>query len=117
MQDKEYSCGYKYCLHCGEKVKASESAVIGNKHYHWDCASVKQEINECANRYVKYSGKKEDFPAAVRIISVMIFKSRVPIEYISRSIDVNQYYYSRGLPPQVLYGIRKNFYEHEFIGK
>ena len=46
MPDKEYVCAYKHCLHHGQKVKSSESVIVGNKHYHWDCAATKQEIEE-----------------------------------------------------------------------
>ena len=33
-KEREYVCAYKYCLHHGQKVKASESVVINKKHYH-----------------------------------------------------------------------------------
>ena len=51
MPDKEYVCAYKHCLHHGQKVKSSESVIVGNKHYHWDCAATKQEIEEIRNVY------------------------------------------------------------------
>ena len=53
MADKEYVCAYKHCLHHGERVKSSESVVINKKHYHWDCAGMKQEIQDCVNTYMK----------------------------------------------------------------
>ena len=57
MAEKEYVCAYKYCLHHGEKVKASESVVINKKHYHWDCAGIKQEIQDCVNSYMECIGE------------------------------------------------------------
>ena len=51
-KEKEYICAYKYCLHHGEKVKASESVVVNKKHYHWDCAGIKQEIKDCVDAYM-----------------------------------------------------------------
>ena len=53
-KEKEYICAYKYCLHHGERVKDSESVVINRKHYHWDCAGMKQEITDCVNTYMNY---------------------------------------------------------------
>ena len=53
MADKEYVCGYNHCLHHGEKVKSSESVVVGKKHYHWDCAETKQKIKECVDLYME----------------------------------------------------------------
>ena len=101
-EEKEYICAYKYCLHHGDRVKDSESVVINRKHYHWDCAGMKQEITDC----VKY-------PIAYRAINTMVFKNRVPIEYIRKNIESSKLYYSQK-PVQVLYGIRKLFYEQEF---
>lgn len=43
-EEKEYICAYKYCLHHGEKVKSSEAVILSKKHYHWDCAGMKQEF-------------------------------------------------------------------------
>ena len=113
-KEKEYICAYgKYCLHHGDKVKASESVVVGNKHYHWDCAGMKHEIRDCVDTYMTYIEDKTQFPAAYKIINTMVFSSKVPIEFIKRNIETSKKYYSTK-PVQILYGIRKLFYEKEF---
>ena len=75
MAEKEYVCAYKYCLHHGEKVKASESVVINKKHYHWDCAGMKQEIQDCVDSYMECIEDKTQYPIAIRTINTLVFKN------------------------------------------
>lgn len=112
-KEKEYVCSYKYCLHHGEKVKASEAVVISNKHYHCDCAGMKQEIKDCVDAYMSCIEDKTQYPIAFRAINTMVFKNEVPIEFIRKNIESSKTYYSTK-PVQVLYGLRKLFYEKEF---
>lgn len=113
MTDKEYVCAYKYCLHHGEKVKASEAVVINKKHYHWDCAATKQEIKECADLYMEYIEDKTQFPIVMRTINTLVFKNKVPTEFIMNNIKHGRQYYS-DKPVQVLYGLRKLFWERAY---
>lgn len=114
MPDKEYVCAYnKHCLHNGQKVKASESVVINGKHYHWDCAERKQSIKQCVDAYMEYIEDKTQFPIAMRIINTLVFKNKVPTEYILKNIESSKNYY-KNKPTHVLYGIRKLFWEKEF---
>lgn len=113
MADKEYTCAYKYCLHHGEKVKSSESVVINRKHYHWDCAAKKQEIQDCVATYMSCIEDKTKYPMVVRIINTLVFKNLVPTEFIKRNIEISKLYYS-DKPVQILYGLRKLFWEKEF---
>ena len=94
MAEKEYVCAYKYCLHHGEKVKASESVVINKKHYHWDCAGIKQEIQDCVNSYMECIDDKTQYPIAVRTINTLVFKNGVPIDFIKKKIESSKIYYS-----------------------
>lgn len=112
MPDKEYVCAYPHCLHHGEKVLASHSVVISKKHYHWDCAALKQEIQDCANTYIGYMDDKTLYPIALRIINTMIFKNNVPIDFIKGKIEYSQTYY-KDKPVYALYGIRNLFWEKE----
>lgn len=112
MPEKEYVCAYPHCLHHGEKVLASESVVIGKKHYHWDCAALKQEIQDCANTYIEYTEDKTQYPTVMRILNTMVFKNKVPIEFIKRKIESSKTYYKKR-PVYALYGIRKIFWEKE----
>lgn len=113
MADKEYVCAYNHCLHNGQKVKSSESVVIGGKHYHWDCAERKQSIRRCVDAYMSCIEDKTQFPVVMRIINTLVFKNKVPTEYILKNIESSKRYYSEK-PPYVLYGIRKQFWEKEF---
>lgn len=112
MPDKEYVCAYPHCLHHGEKVPASQSVVISKKHYHWDCAALKQEIQDCANTYIGYMDDKALYPVALRIINTMVFKNNVPIDFVKRKIEYSQSYY-RNKTVYALYGIRNLFWEKE----
>jgi hypothetical protein len=116
MADKEYVCGYSHCLHDGEKVKSSEAVVIGKKHFHWDCAELKQEITDCVNSYMDCIEDKTQYPTATRIINTLVFKNKVPIEYIAKNIKRSGLYY-KNKPTYVLYGLRKLFWEQEFKEK
>ena len=113
MTEKEFNCAYKYCLHHGEKVKSSESVVINKKHYHWDCAVVKQEIKDCADLYMEYIDDKTQYPVVLRIINTLVFKNKVPVEFIMKNIRNSKSYYA-DKPVQILYGLRKLFWEKEF---
>lgn len=112
MSEKEYVCAYPYCLHHGEKVSSSESVVIGKKHYHWDCAAIKLEIQDCANTYIEYIEDKTKYPIVLRIINTMVFKNMVPIDFIKHKIEYSKSYY-KNKPVYALYGIRKLFWEKE----
>ena len=113
MADKEYVCAYKHCLHHGEKVKASESVVINKRRYHWDCAGMKQEIQDCVATYMDCIEDKTQYPMVVRTINTLVFKNQVPIDFIKKKIESSKLYYS-DKPVQILYGLRKLFWEKEF---
>lgn len=109
---KEYICAYKHCLHCGEKVNSLEATVINGKRYHWDCAQLKQEILDCVNLYMSYIEDKTQYPVASRIINNLVFKNKIPIEYIRKNIERSELYY-KDKPVMILYGLRKLFFEKE----
>ena len=113
MADKEYVCAYKHCLHHGEKVKASESVVINKRRYHWDCAGMKQEIQDCVATYMDCIEDKTQYPMVVRTINTLVFKNQVTIDFIKKKIEPSKLYHS-SKPVQVLYGLRKLFWEKEF---
>lgn len=113
MAEKEYVCGYSRCLHNGEKVKQSESVVIGRKHYHWDCAATRQTIQECVSLYMENIEDKTQYPVVTRIINTLVFKNKIPVDFILNNIRKSQLYYA-DKPVHVLYGLRKLFWEKEF---
>lgn len=113
MTDRQYVCGYAHCLHQGEKVPASSSVVIGKRHYHLDCAALKQKIQDCANTYISYMEDETLYPIVMRIINTMVFDNKIPIDFIKNKIKTGEKYYC-GKPVYALYGIRKIFWEYEF---
>ena len=112
MPDKEYVCAYKYCLHPGEKVNALESVDVGKKHYHWDCAALRQQIEECVALYASYIEDKKQCLIARRAINTLVFKNKIPVEFILDNIAKTKLYY-KDKPAHVLYGMKKLFYEVE----
>lgn len=113
MADKEFICAYKFCLHHGQKVKSTESVVISKKHYHWDCAEAKQKIKECVDLYMEYVEDKTQYPIATKIINNLVYKNKIPVDFILNNIMSSQRYYA-SKPVYVLYGLRKLFFEKEF---
>ena len=112
-EEKKYICAYKYCLHHGEKVKSSEAVILSKKHYHWDCAGMKQEIMKCVNLYMKSVDDKTKFPMVCKIINTLVFNYKVPVEFIEQKLQ-NSFFYYANKPVQALYGLRKLFWEKEF---
>lgn len=113
MTGKKYVCAYKHCLHHGEEVSSLESVVINKKHYHWDCAELKQKIKECAELYMANCEDKKQYPVVLRTINTLVFKYRVPIDYIIRQIKNSPAYY-KDKPVYALYGLRTLFWNREF---
>lgn len=113
IEEKEFVCAYKYCLHHGEKVKSSEAVILSKKHYHWDCAGMKQEIMKCVNLYMKSVDDKTKFPMVCKIINTLVFNYKVPVEFIEQKLQSSFFYYANK-PVQALYGLRKLFWEKEF---
>lgn len=113
MASKQCVCGYKYCLHKNQKVSSEDAVIISNRRYHRDCAEIRQRIIECAELYMTCIEDKTQYPVALRVINTLVYKSKVPVDYIYRCISNSKTYYS-DKPVYVLYGIRKTFYENEF---
>lgn len=113
MADKEYVCAYNYCLCHGQKVKASESVVINKKHYHWQCAEMKQKLKECADLYMTYIEDKTQYPIVVRTINNLVFKDKIPVDFILQKLNGSKGYYANK-PVIALYGLRRLFWEKEF---
>lgn len=110
---KTYVCGYNHCLHSGEPVPKCSAVKVGRRYYHWDCASIKQEIQECAELYMNVVDDKTVYPIVMRILNTLVFKNEVPVDYIKKRIEASSLYY-RGKPVYALYGIRNMFWEREF---
>ncbi len=109
---KTYVCGYSNCLHHGEPVETENSVVIGKKHYHPDCAELKQAVKECVDIYIKDRENKSDAVIANRIITNMVIKNNVSIDFIRRKLKRDTSYY-KDKPVFALYGLRKIFWQNE----
>lgn len=108
MTDKTYVCGYKYCLHHGEKVNASESVVVGKKHYHWDCAATKQEITDIKNTYIERIDDKADQRIVGKVINDLVFKYNKDLDYIRFCVNYRADYGMKTKSPFVLLYLRDN---------
>ena len=94
-------------------MSSLESVVIAKKHYHWDCAERKQKIQECAELYMANVEDKKQYPVVLKTINTLVFKYRVPIDYIIKQISNSPEYY-KGKPVYALYGLRTLFWTREF---
>lgn len=112
--EKDYKCGYKYCLHHGQGVKPSESVVINNRHYHKDCAEVKQKIEDCVRYYFQCTESNSPWAVVTRVINTLVFNDGLPIDFIRQQIKVRRVYYSQKTPI-ALYGLRQAFFEKEYV--
>ena len=74
---------------------------------------MKQEIKDCVDTYMSYIEDQTQYPIVTRIINTLVFKSKVPVDFILKNIQSSKKYYAYK-PVQVLYGLRKLFWEKEF---
>ena len=87
MADKEFVCAHNKCLHHGQRVKNSESVIIGNKHYHWDCAMTKQEIKEIRKTYFEKIDKDANFQVLSKVLNDLIFKYNLEIDFVRFAVE------------------------------
>lgn len=110
---KEYVCKYKYCLHKGEKIPESDVVLIGKNRYHWDCATVKQQIDDIKNTYFERIDGEASFPVLSKVLNDLVFKYGQDVDYIQYAVE----YYARmkmkiKSPFSLLY-LRQNDYMKE----
>src|SRR5574344_283298 len=94
MADRLYVCAYPNCLHHGEKVNSLDSVVISKKHYHWDCAAMKQEIADIRNTYINGIDNTSNIAILSKVLNDLIFKYDLNVDYVKFSI---QYYADCGI--------------------
>ena len=66
---KEYVCGYKHCLHAGEKVKQEEAKQSGSRYYHPDCLQQKNNMNDVKNLYYEHISKTVVMKNLMKVIN------------------------------------------------
>lgn len=83
-KEKEYVCGYKYCLHDGKKVSSLESLKDGTRHYHPDCHKEKQQKQQTFDLYYKYYKSTEDYHLVRKVLVQLINEGeqRFSSEYV-----------------------------------
>ena len=107
--DKEYICGYKHCLHHGVKVLSSNSVMVGKRHYHKDCAKHGEQLKACVDLYMTYKDDPTQKPFVTRVINTLVFKNRVPLDFIYKHIQKSKTFYINN-SIYTLYGIKKLYW-------
>lgn len=110
MAEREYVCSYSHCLHNGEKVKQSESVVVGRKHYHWDCAATKQELEDIRNTYIEKIDEDASFPILSKVLNDLVFKYDIDIDFLKFAVNYYADYKVKVKSPFTLLYLRKNDY-------
>lgn len=82
MAEKSYVCGYKHCLHKGEKVLENEAIMIGKKRYHKDCLKTSEIIKIIKDTYLERMNDKENPITILSVVNTLVFKKGVQAEYI-----------------------------------
>ena len=58
-------------------------------------------------------GDKKQYPVILRTLNTLVYKYRVPIEYIIKQVETSSGYY-KDKPVYALYGLRTLFWAREF---
>ena len=107
-KEKLYKCAYRHCLHEGKKVGALESVVIGGRHYHPDCAQLKEDISEM--RHIYKGGIDPNVSMAVlsTVLNRVIFEQKLPADYVKFALTYFSEHKSKLKSPFILYYLHKN---------
>lgn len=87
--------------------------MISKKHYHWDCASIKQEIEEIRNIYYEKIDKDVSFPVLTKVLNDLIFKYELEVEFVKFAVNYYADYKVKVKSPFTLLYLRKNDYMRE----
>lgn len=87
MGEKLYVCGYKHCLHEGEKVPESEAITIGKKRYHKDCIKLSETIKLIKDTYLERIDSETNPVQLLSVINTMIFKKGINADYILFALE------------------------------
>lgn len=109
-KDNTYVCSYNHCLHPGEKIDAFNSVVIRGKHYHLDCAQLREDIAECRRIYKEEIDQNVNFAVLSTIINRCLFEQGIPIDYLKFSIKHFAAYKTKIKSPFALQYLYKNSY-------
>lgn len=106
MSEKTYVCGYKHCLHKGEKVKQEDAVIVGTRRYHADCAALHRKIELMKDLYYEKIDEKAEFVQLMSVLNNILFKKNIDPDYmlfalnyvISRKIRIKTPYSLHYLP-------------------
>ena len=87
MGEKSYVCGYKHCVHKGEKVLESEAIIIGKKRYHKDCVKLSETIKLIKDTYLERMDSETNPVQLLSVINTMVFKKGVDADYILFALE------------------------------
>lgn len=79
---KTYKCGYKHCQHPDDPILKDEAVLIGSKHYHKDCAEIKNTIDRSKRVFFDHILKGADYVQTVGVINNLVFKKGYSAEYV-----------------------------------
>lgn len=82
MGEKSYVCGYKHCIHNGEKVTESEAIMVGKKKYHKDCLRVSEIIKLIRDTYIEHQNKDENYAVILRVVNTLVFNKGIDADYV-----------------------------------
>ena len=103
-----HKCSYTHCLHPNTLVGDDESVVINGKHYHWDCAQIKSDIQELRDMYIHHIDKNVKIPVLAKVLNDLVFKYNQPIEYLKFALKYYIDYKIKIKSPFTLLYLRTN---------
>lgn len=78
---KTYTCGYRHCLHTGEKVTEDEAVMVGGKRMHSDCARTHATIERAKQIYYRIN-PNHDYRQIMGVFNNLVFKKEYPADYV-----------------------------------
>lgn len=87
MAEKSYVCGYKHCLHKGEKVLESEAIVVNKKRYHKDCLQISETIKLIKDTYIEKINDKENPVVILSVVNNLVFKKGVDADFLLFALE------------------------------
>lgn len=108
MAEKSYVCGYKHCIHKGEKVSGSEAITLGKKRYHKDCIKLSETIKLIKDTYLEKMDDKTNPVQILSVVNTMVFKKGIDADYILFALEQTCKRGFKFKAPYTMYYFEKN---------
>jgi hypothetical protein len=110
MSEKTYVCGYRHCLHKGEKVKQEEAVTVGTRRYHADCAAIHRKIEQMKDLYYEKIDENAEFVQLTSVLNNIVFTKKINPDYmlfalnyiVKKKVKINSPYALHYLPKNKL---------------